>query len=326
MNGRPTRPKLGLALSGAAARSVFYVGFLEVLQENDVTVDVIAAQSGASVVAASFACGTLEKLKHDLFTMSWPRLRALLGRAKKGGYYTLDIVEEYFREHYTLSKTFDAVSPQLYFVASDLNSGETVPLAIGDLARGMRVTCSVPGIFSPVQWGSRHLVDGGLLSVIPGKLAREAGVDVVVGVDAKATRHIFLASHMRLRGWYNFARNELVMGPVTRGWSLFRRVFTSGGADDYLEAIDLFPEDETGGHSWLKVLGRSLDLASKAEAASAKNTDNFGCDIIISQGLGKFGDSVSIANIKGLYEEGRQTALDNLPRIQSLLQQAASNK
>ena len=60
-----TAPKLGLALSGAAARSAFYLGFVEVLKENDVPIAIITAQSGASIVAASYACGTLGTLKKD---------------------------------------------------------------------------------------------------------------------------------------------------------------------------------------------------------------------------------------------------------------------
>ena len=64
-NNKISRPKIGLAMSGAAARSVYYIGFLEVLTENNIQLDYIAASSGATIVAASYACGTLDKFKEE---------------------------------------------------------------------------------------------------------------------------------------------------------------------------------------------------------------------------------------------------------------------
>jgi len=63
MKANKQQPKVGLALSGASSRSVFYIGFLEVLKENDYPIDYIAALSGATIVAASFASGTMNKVK-----------------------------------------------------------------------------------------------------------------------------------------------------------------------------------------------------------------------------------------------------------------------
>src|SRR3989338_7881192 len=151
--GREGRVRVGFALSGAAARSVFYIGFLEGMEKENIPVDVIAAQSGAAAVAAAYSCGTLERLKRDFIPIDKTKFRKLLMvRSKQpGGMYTLDSMEDYGREFWTLGKTFEDVKPQLCFAAADLTTGTLVALAMGDIARAVRISCTVPGLFAPVQ-------------------------------------------------------------------------------------------------------------------------------------------------------------------------------
>ena len=59
------RPKIGLALSGGSGRAIAHIGVLEVLREYNIPIDVITACSSGTMVAGSFACGTLEELKQD---------------------------------------------------------------------------------------------------------------------------------------------------------------------------------------------------------------------------------------------------------------------
>src|SRR3989344_604177 len=64
-NNHPQRPKIGLALSGASGRAIAHIGILEAFRENNIPIDYISACSSGCVVAASFACGTMDKLKED---------------------------------------------------------------------------------------------------------------------------------------------------------------------------------------------------------------------------------------------------------------------
>lgn len=309
-----TLPRLGLALPGAAARSAFYVGFLEVLQEHEVLVSTIAAQSGASLVAACYACGTLDKLKADLFSLKWQTIRPFLVRSRKqGGLYSLERYEEYVRTHYTLGKQFSEVATRLVFTATNLHTGELVPLALGDIASSIRITCSVPGLFAPVRWGNYLLIDGGLLSVIPGTLAREAGADVVVGVDAKATRHIFSPGQIKMREWYTVLREKLKSSP----WLAGRQFLSASGFEVYMETVSRLDTAEVTNPSIFKVLGRSLDLASKA--ASKPAPPEFNCDFVISEGAGKFTDSVVISQMERSYKDGRRSAEASFSQIKDLL-------
>jgi len=71
-------------------------------------------------------------------------------------------------------------------VATDLNWGYKVVLDKGSLARAIRASAAIPGIFQPVQHQGKILVDGGVVDNIPISVARARGADIVIAVDISA--------------------------------------------------------------------------------------------------------------------------------------------
>ena len=61
-----------------------------------------------------------------------------------------------------------------------MQRGEMVVLSSGDLARAMRASMAVPGVFAPVTIDGRILGDGGLTRNVPVDIARETCADVVI--------------------------------------------------------------------------------------------------------------------------------------------------
>jgi NTE family protein len=55
----------------------------------------------------------------------------------------------------------------------------------GSLVLAIRATTSVPGIFSPVHYQGKVLVDGGVLNNLPADLPDAAGMDLVLAVDVE---------------------------------------------------------------------------------------------------------------------------------------------
>ena len=53
----------------------------------------------------------------------------------------------------------------------------------GSLAEAMRATMSLPGVFPPVEAGSRVLVDGGALDNVPADVVRAMGAAFVIAID-----------------------------------------------------------------------------------------------------------------------------------------------
>src|SRR5574337_1090435 len=68
-------------------------------------------------------------------------------------------------------------------VAADLNWGGKVVLDRGPVARAVRASSAIPGVFQPVTHMGKLLVDGGVVDNIPISVARKKGADVVIAVD-----------------------------------------------------------------------------------------------------------------------------------------------
>jgi NTE family protein len=71
----------------------------------------------------------------------------------------------------------------LAVVATDLGSGEPVVFRQGPLVEAIRASCAFPGLFEPIQIGTRCLADGGLVAPVPTLAARQLGAGIVVAVS-----------------------------------------------------------------------------------------------------------------------------------------------
>ena len=180
---QPKRPRVGLALSGGAARGVAHVGVLKVLLEAGVPVDCVAGTSAGALVGGAFAAGMsvaeLEALGRE---MRWRNFgRMTLSRL---GVQSNARMEDYIRERFPLTR-FEELPIPFAAVATDLHTGQAVVMrGEGDVAFAIRASCAVPGWYVPVTDAEgRQLVDGGLVANLPVGVARALGPDIVIAVD-----------------------------------------------------------------------------------------------------------------------------------------------
>lgn len=80
-------------------------------------------------------------------------------------------------------KNFEELEIPLKVVAADMESGDQVVLDNGDLLKALRASMSYPGIFAPVKYKNRWLIDGGVLDPVPVGVARAMGADIVIAVN-----------------------------------------------------------------------------------------------------------------------------------------------
>lgn len=319
------RPQVGLALSGASSRSIFYIGFLEVLDEHDFPVDFISSMSGSAVVAASYACDTMPALKKAVFDFDKEVIFNLVERSKgKGGIYHLEKVEEWLRV-YTKNLKFEEVQPRLGIVATDITAGEEVVLQVGDIARAVCASCTLPGIFKPMPWGNKNLIDGGILNVVPGNVVRQAGLDIVVGIDMRATRFVFSRWQIILKRILNATKRIIWPNQASQLWQRVASLLDySDSLDPYSSIDDLVKRTEYP--NLFSVLGRSLDLAIEAQRRAVES-DSFDCDLLIVPEvphapwykkllLMHFTD---FSKTEEYYRGGRLTAEKYLPKMWQLL-------
>lgn len=81
------------------------------------------------------------------------------------------------------NKTFADMKTPLAVVTVDIETGEEVCFQDGDLIKVIKASCSLPGIYKPVEINARFLIDGGLRKHLPTAIAKKLGADFVAAVD-----------------------------------------------------------------------------------------------------------------------------------------------
>ncbi len=186
------RSRIGLALSGGAARGMAHVGVLRVLLENNIPIDFIAGTSAGALVGGAFASGVpLDEIEAIARSLRWRDVgRVTLSRL---GVQTSERMEEFIRARFPVTQFEDLKIP-FVAIATDLNSGTPVVLGgEGDIAFAIRASSCIPGWYIPVtDEKGRQLVDGALVANIPTAAVRDMGADVIIAVDVNAEGAKFL--------------------------------------------------------------------------------------------------------------------------------------
>lgn len=186
------RPRVGLALSGGAARGIAHVGVLKVLFEEGVPIDFVAGTSAGSIAGAALASGmTIEEIEKLSRSLRWKDMgRMTLSRL---GVQSNARMEDFLRKFLPVTR-FEEMRIPFAAVATDLHSGEPVVMSgEGDVPFAVRASCTIPGWYVPVTDAmGRQLVDGGLVANVPASAARSLGADLVIAVDVNAEGAKFL--------------------------------------------------------------------------------------------------------------------------------------
>lgn len=228
---RRGRPRVGLALSGGVAYGLSQIGVLKVLEEEGVRVDCLAGTSAGAIIAAGYAAGvSLDEMEAMAVHTGWKQLFAL--KPSRQGLVSSAPIEGYVRRNFRVDSFSDLTMP-LAVVATDICSGEGVVFTKGALDKAVRASCSIPGIYAPVEWAGRQLVDGGLSENVPVTALRGLGADVVIAVDVMGRRKVFpKASNILqifMRTWMFFVQEnrswvekaDVVVAPDLRTHDLF---------------------------------------------------------------------------------------------------------
>jgi len=210
------RAKIGLVLSGGGARGAAHIGVLEVLEEMHVPIDCIVGTSMGSIVGGLYASGmSPAEINEALAAIDWkdafndniPREDRSFRRKRDDDLYLIkhkpgigddgkiklptgflqgqkiDLIFKELTLPLSDIKNFDQLNIPFRAVATDITTGEMVVFSSGDLAKSMRASMSIPGIFAPMEMDGRLLVDGGVSNNLPVDVARDMGAEIVIVVD-----------------------------------------------------------------------------------------------------------------------------------------------
>jgi NTE family protein len=208
------RPRIGLVLSGGSALGLSHVGVIQWLEEHRVPVDVIAGTSMGGLVGGLFATGSdAAEMKTFVQNTDWASAFSSVAPFYDSSFRRKEDRREFpnklelglkngislpsslssgqevgliisrFAAPYSELKSFDDLPTPFRCVATDLLNGEQVIFSSGDLPVALRATMSLPGIFAPVPYLDKVLVDGGLLNNLPVDVAKTMGPDIIIAVE-----------------------------------------------------------------------------------------------------------------------------------------------
>jgi NTE family protein len=181
MNIFKRKRKVGIALSGGAARALSHIGVLEVLEELGVEVKAVAGTSMGSIIGSFYCSGvTLEEMKSIVKSMNWKSFLLFSDLALYNtGIINGRKVEELLRR-FLGDKTFKDCSIPFCCIAVDLVEREKVIFSEGKLLDAVRASISIPGFFSAVCMDNRVLIDGGIMEPLPTESLKKMDVDFII--------------------------------------------------------------------------------------------------------------------------------------------------
>lgn len=180
----PKKPlKVGLVLGGGAARGFAHIGVIQVLEEAGVHPSLVVGTSAGSLVAAFYASGkTGTQLQQIAESMEEATFADWTLPIFSRGMLRGEALARYVSAQVN-GRLIENMPLPLGIVATDLNSGQGVLFQRGDTATAVRASSAVPALFQPVKIAGREYVDGGLVSPVPVRYARQMGAELIIAVD-----------------------------------------------------------------------------------------------------------------------------------------------
>lgn len=209
------RPTVGLVLSGGGAKGFAYIGLLKVIQEAGLPIDYIGGTSIGSVIGGLYAIGYHpDSIAKMVRSIDWDALitdkidrKYIAYEEKEFGekfIITLPIsnnsltfssslyqgqeinllLNHYFSPAFKIHD-FDKLQTPFLCMGTDLLTGNEIVLDSGYLPMAVRASMSIPGYFSPIDYGGHFLVDGGVVNNFPVKNIKEKGADIIISGDVQ---------------------------------------------------------------------------------------------------------------------------------------------
>lgn len=211
--------KVGLVLEGGSALGLAHIGVLRWLEEHHVPISYVAGTSMGGLIGGVYSTGlSTDELQKLIETIPWDEVlqgytpyRDLSFRRKEDAFEYPNRLEFGLRKGlrfpegfnagqqvlsildrialpYSELKDFNELPTPFACVATDLVHSEKLVFRQGSLSLALRSTMSLPGLFTPIRWEGRILIDGGLLDNLPVDVAKDMGADLTLAVHLESAK------------------------------------------------------------------------------------------------------------------------------------------
>jgi NTE family protein len=190
---------VGLALGSGSARGIAHIGVLKAFNEAQIPIKMVSGTSIGALVGAAYCAGKLNEFEQFMLQVDWKLIASYCDFVfPKKGLMQGQKVRELIAELIGV-ESFSNLSTPLLVASTDLHSGDPIILQEGNLVEAVRASISLPGIFEPVLWQGRTLVDGGLTNPVPVRLLQDFDLQVLVAVDLNSNIEVRNRGKKRLK-------------------------------------------------------------------------------------------------------------------------------
>ncbi len=206
--------KVGLSLSGGAARGMIHIGAMEELENANIPIDMIAGSSIGAFIGALYALNPniqevrkqifkfLDEADHPLIPIELAdktadgERRSIFKRIalnlRKTVYYGISLTQSSVISGESLRELLGRLIPDVDFAelklpfacaATDITNNKVYYFTEGSLLDAVTASCSIPGFFPPVSVDGMSLVDGDWAAHCHADKLREMGAGYVIAVD-----------------------------------------------------------------------------------------------------------------------------------------------
>lgn len=177
--------KIALVLGAGASKGFAHIGVLKILEAHKIPIHMIVGTSVGSFVGSLYAYGyDAYQLQTMSFTLQREDLVDLT--IPDNGFVKGEKLENYV--NWALrDTTIEKLRIPFYAVATNIQTGKEIVFGTGNTGTAVRASCSIPGIFKPVEISDSMYVDGGVVSPLAIDAARKYGADIVIAVDISSS-------------------------------------------------------------------------------------------------------------------------------------------
>lgn len=177
-------PVIAIALGGGGAKGFAHIGVIKVLESHGIKPKIVTGTSAGSFVGSIYASGqTPYQMQNLALKLQESDIRDLTINSQ--GFILGQKLQNYVNTQIG-NKPIEKFPIRFAAVATRLDNGKKAEFIKGNAGQAVRASCSIPNVFVPTVIGNTKYVDGGLVSPIPVKTAKDMGADIVIAVDISA--------------------------------------------------------------------------------------------------------------------------------------------
>jgi NTE family protein len=220
-----TPPIIGLALGSGSARGWAHIGVLQALEDLGIRPQVVCGTSIGALVGAVYVSGQLDAFADWVQKLTARDVLRYMDFSFSGGMVKGEALFGFFEEQHR-NPEIASLDQRFASVATEMSSGREIWITEGPVLPAARASCALPGLFSPVQFKGRWMLDGGLVNPVPVSTCRALGAEFVIAVNLNAQ---LVGQHFSRSA---DAEREAETDKAERGWwNRVRDYFSSGDED-----------------------------------------------------------------------------------------------